>query len=212
MEVLAWVEEGERYLYFTNQGSIAVDIARVWVVPESPHPPQYVSFSDLTVTPGDTVPLNDPTINGIIDGLGNTRYFLKIATERGNIFTSNFVTERFEPGYGHPLVILASSHVEVQGNKYIITLEIANQMGYDFFVDYVVLTAFSEGGTKSQVKVMPETGVYGWHFLPGSPEEPVVYIHTLEATFSPPPDFIKCELVSPGNFVIGAFYFIGPWT
>jgi hypothetical protein len=216
LEVLAWAEgEGERYIFVRNKGSLAVNIIRVWVVPETPQ--LFVrNLNELIVTPGETIEINDPEVNAFINELEDTRYFIKIATQRGNIFASSFAAQVFEPGYGHPLVIMSSSWIEKEehGQGFIVHLEIMNQMGYDFYVDYVVLTGISGiGGGPSQVRLKPETGVFGWYFASGTPENPVIHIHIIpDVSFTPViPVSIKVELINPDNFVIGAFYFIGPW-
>jgi hypothetical protein len=209
VDVLAWAEEGERYIYVKNKGPLATNIYRVWVIPETPHDPYVKSFSDIIVKPGETIAINDPDINSNITALPDaTSYFLKIATKRGNIFISSFVSQIFAPGYDHPLVIVASSNVSKSSGIYTIRLEIWNQMGSEFIVDYVAITSITRTGANTQVRVKPDEGVYGWYFPAGTPENPVIHVHIINTTLQGNPDSLKVELVSPGNFVIGAFYFI----
>ncbi len=74
-----------------NKGTMAVDITRIWVVPESTPPSLGYFPYNLLVKPGDSILINDENINQFIQTeIGNAPFYIKIMTTRGNMFSSSF--------------------------------------------------------------------------------------------------------------------------
>lgn len=208
IEVYAWATIEGVNITIKNKSPISVNIIRIWVISENYNPEYFTR--DISVKPGDSIMISDDgAINEKIAGLENTRYYIKIATERGNLFQSLWASGIYAPGYNFPLVILPEpySNYTQAGSKYIFKLQVVNQMPIEFDVDYVVVTLIEMGGGMAEVKM--EVLEPYWHFNAGSPENPAVdtYITGEIQMKGHEPDCIKLELVGPDNFVLGAYYF-----
>jgi hypothetical protein len=109
VDVFAWIPEGapsEVFLALTNKGSIAVNIARIWVVPDIGEPEYDWGVGggweeNMLLKPGEAKDINNLDINAKIDSLApTTSYHFKIITARGNLFFSSPLFETPGDGLG----------------------------------------------------------------------------------------------------------------
>lgn len=224
VDVFAWIpdEQPARVsVTLTNEGPIAVNIARIWFVPNIGDPKyDWVEGGgweeNMLVKPGEAKDINNDDINLKIDQLDpTTGYHFKIVTARGNLFFSSPLYEIPNGGvgpYDYPIYIHpVSSDIKQSGTTFDITLWIQNLDTVPLYIKYVVISGIIEA-----------TG-------PGGLIPPVVKIDYTETWFDPSPnavpmepipplwmrqgtDIIKVELVGgteePYNYIIGACYFI----
>jgi hypothetical protein len=196
----SWLTEGKAVITITNEGSLSIDITRIWVVPTSSvYQPQ--SFpQQITLKPGSTCTIIDESIINYISTLFETSYYLKIVSKRGNVFQADFVMEEELIDWPYPLVILDTSICQKSGSNYELALHVYNKEDISFIVDYTVITLlYFDSGHKTRVIIIEDDLEF--------PPRQMWLTEILTFSTTADPDLILVEFVSPDRFALGSFYF-----
>jgi hypothetical protein len=163
--VFTWLwpnEIGNVTVNIENTGPYAIDIARLWVVPSNPlYDAQGFTPEPNHIGPKEVISLYDLAFNNYIASLVDTTYYIKIVTEKGNIFyTRPLAPSIIGDYYKYPLVILKSSVFNnPKSGDWELVLHVFNQGDVIFTVDYVVITSqyVGGGGQKLQIDICDDS-------------------------------------------------------
>jgi len=185
-----------------NDGSLAVDITRMWVIPSNPdYQPQSFPQSEH-LDPGSSITITDDSITNYVSTLRGSAYYLKVTSKRGNIFQAEFSLPASVPeNYPYPLIIMGTSVLTGDGNNWELTLHVYNRDDVEFTVDWTMITSiFYDSGSKSRVTVVNEDLVF--------PPKQLWIADTIAFTTPASPDVLFVEFVAPNNCIIGTYYFL----
>jgi len=194
------LEELDTYIWPTTLGNISINlnntciysvtIARIWVVPSNPaYDAQNFTLDEkITLKPFESVSINNQSMspyafNQYISSLSNSTFYIKVVTERGNVFYAPLrVTHLVGEYYKYPLIILSSSPINASKNmkNFDMSLHVYNREPVIFKVDYVIITASDRdsGGQKSQIILLPnedtEPGLFPLEFYPRTQTNTVI--------------------------------------
>ena len=200
-----------------NYSPQSLNITRIWVVLNKTFNYDYhVSNQNIILDPQERVMINDANIISFTEPYDYGSYEIKVGTGRGNYFLAYFPPpEPPYPGYTLPLAIKGSnSSVWDAGSTYYMNLTIDNWQQEELNITYIVFTTqYIGGGTPAQIKVLEANdypGVFPIIFprFPPDPyeweyETPVFVIENV----NPGAAYVKVELVSGDNIIIGSHYF-----
>jgi len=201
IQASAWHNEGNVEIKIVNDGSLSIDITRVWVIPKnSNYLPE--SFSqNINVEPGSSYTLTDEDINNYVSALTGTSYYIKLVSRKGNIFQADFQIEEELIDWPYPLIILDTSICKKTMGKWQLSLHVYNKEDVPFIVDYTLITLiYIDSGHKTRVIIIEDDLEY--------PPRQMWMTEVLEFSVAEDPDIIQAEFVSPNRLALGTFYFI----
>jgi hypothetical protein len=185
-----------------NDGSLAVDITRLWVIPSSSNYQPQSFPQETSLKPGENVTIINEALTNYVSTLRGSAYHIKVTSKRGNIFQAEFkLPETVPQNYPYPLIILGTSVLTGDGSNWELTLHVYNRDETEFTIDWTMITSiFYDSGSKSRVFVVEDDLVF--------PPKQLWISDTI--TFSTPsnPDVLFVEFVAPNNCILGAYYFL----
>lgn len=198
----SWHKGSNVTIDIQNDGPLATDITRIWVIPNNTdYPPQ--SFpQEMSLEPGASVTIIDESLTNYVSTLQNSSYYLKVISKKGNVFHANFVMpENVPKQYPYPLVILGSSVLDGDGNNWEITLHVYNRDETDLVVDWTIITSIHyDQGSKTRVQIIEDDLVY--------PPRQLWISNTISFSTSSNPNVLLVEFVGSTNCILGAYYFL----
>jgi hypothetical protein len=198
-----------------NYSPQSLKITRIWVVlNETYNFAYYVSNQNVILDPQERVIINEANIISFTQPYEYGSYEIKVGTERGNYFLAYFPPpEPPYPGYTLPLAIKGGdSQVWDEGSTYYMNLTIDNWQQESLNISYIVFTTqYIGGGTPAQIKVLEANNyplIFPILFPQPLPNEWAYNspIFTIE-NVNPGAAYVKVELVSGDNIIIGSHYF-----
>lgn len=185
-----------------NDGSLAVDITRMWIIPSNPdYQPQ--SFpQENHLEPGSSTTITDDSITNYVSTLRDSSYYIKVTSKRGNVFQAEFsLPESVPENYPYPLIIMGTSILTGDGSNWELTLHVYNRDDVEFTVDWTMITSiFYDSGSKSRVTVVEDDLIF--------PPKQLWIADTIAFSTPSNPDILFVEFVSTNNCILGSYYFV----